>query len=371
MDNLFALIKPMSAACNLSCTYCFYNDVAANRTTAIYKKMSTDTLTTIVNSFIQACDHSVSFMFQGGEPTLIGHEFYKHYNKLVAQTKVLKAQNFIVNSFIQTNGINFTQALLDELKKGNFLVGVSLDGPKFIHDANRIYKNHQGSFDAVMQGINQLQNMKIDFNILSVVTLSSLAFVKQIVDFFVENKCYYLQFIAAIDPFDKSRNFITDEAFAQFNLELFDIWFNYYTQGLMLSIRFIDDLFSNLITGRSNSCDLSGTCTNQNVIESNGDIYPCDFYVLDKYKLGNIHQGIFNLDHKILTEFTQKPKLNQACHTCSLFKVCKGGCRRTKLEDRSSFLCKSFTLLFNQRKAQIDYILQHSFNTTLQQCLAN
>lgn len=369
MDNLFALIKPMSAACNLKCNYCFYNDVAANRTTPIYKKMSKETLATIVNSLVAACNNQVSFMFQGGEPTLIGHEFYHYYNELIAQAKATKTQNFVVNSSIQTNGLNFTFELLRELKKGNFLVGVSLDGPEFIHNANRVYKNNQGSFKDVMQGIAQLQKANIDFNILSVVTSSSLAFVEQIINFFIEHKFYYLQFIAAIDPFDKSKNFITDDGFAQFNLKLFDIWFKHYNQGLILSIRFIDDLFSNLITGHSTSCDLSGTCSNQNVIESNGDIFPCDFFVLDKYKLGNVSQGIFNLDHKILNSFTQQAILNVECYSCKLFKLCKGGCKRTRLDNNKSFLCKSFKLLFEKRRHQIDYILQQSFNTTLKHCL--
>lgn len=369
MDNLFALIKPVSSSCDLDCKYCFYKDVAKNRKIANYHRMNKETLKNIVREFIQKADKSVTFMFQGGEPTLIGSDFYAYYNQCVLEELKNKGKDFAVHSALQTNGMHITESLAKALSDGHFLVGVSLDGPEYIHNINRLNKKAEGTFSGVMAGIEVLKKYNIDINILSVVTRNSLPFVKSIIDFYVSNNLFYMQFIAAIDSFDKSLSFINDKEFADFTLDMFDVWLDYYQKGTFLSIRFIEDLFANLLTGKCYSCDLSGRCSNQNVIEANGNLYPCDFYVLDEYLLGNTNRGFDNLNTEVLNKFTASEALANECSVCGLFKVCKGGCKRTRLASGHAFLCQSFKNLFAKRAAQIDFVLQNSFKNSLKNLL--
>src|SRR5665647_3839614 len=161
MPPLYVLIKPASGRCNLHCSYCFYSDIMSKRQQRDYGIMKADTLESIVRKALAHAENSCTFAFQGGEPTLAGISFYKN---------LLKFQNMynpgvkIIN-IIQTNGYLIGDEWASFLSKNHFLVGISLDGTKEIHNCNRINKKGGGTFEKVMTSIEKLRFHQVEFNI--------------------------------------------------------------------------------------------------------------------------------------------------------------------------------------------------------------
>lgn len=166
MPPISLLIKPASSNCNLSCNYCFYHDIAENRTIANYGMMDIGLLEKVVQKALEYADHVCTFAFQGGEPTLIGLEFYK---KLIEFEKKYNKKKVQINNAIQTNGLRIDEDWARFLAENRFLVGISLDGPKDIHDANRVDAKEGGSFNRVMNTIGFFDKYKVEYNVLCVV----------------------------------------------------------------------------------------------------------------------------------------------------------------------------------------------------------
>lgn len=358
----FALIKPASSSCNLCCSYCFYKDVAQNRAVYAHKYMHFDTLKDLVTQYTNTATQSSSFMFQGGEPLLVGPTFYQQYNDLVKDitTKKKKQNNsFTINSSIQTSGFLLTEEFAKIFSEGNFLVGISLDGPEDIHDKYRVQKNGQGTFNRVMQACEYLRQYRVDFNILCVVTKDSVNKASYLLDFYRKHNFNNLQFIPAISPFDEHSIYLTSEDYVKFYIDTFLYWFDCLQKGEFIHIRHIEDLFANILFNQCPSCDMQGHCSIQNVVEANGSIYPCDFYVLDEFKLGTIENGVVNLNKDIIDNFLNHNTLNKLCSTCPWFKACRGGCKRTRDKNDLAFLCKSYQELFKNHFDKIEYVIKN------------
>lgn len=360
IKNNFALIKPASSLCNLDCKYCFYKDVASNREVYSHKLMTYETLDNIIESYTNEATDSTTFLFQGGEPLLCGVDFFKHYNQKCQEVLARKRKenpNFQIFSSIQTSAFKLNEEFAQIFKEGDFLVGVSLDGPREYHDLNRLH-GQNGTFDRVMQSIKILKEYEISFNALCVVTNKTYDKAKELIDFFVSQDILNLQFIPAIAPFDKKEIYIDDAQYAKFYVDSLETWYEYFTHGTVISIRHIEDLFTNIMYGSCQSCDMQGHCSNQNVIESDGSIYPCDFYVIDKYKLGTVQNGIVNLNEDVLNSFLSYEAKRDGCSTCNFYRVCKGGCQRNRGQDDRSFLCKSFKSLNQKHLAMIEDVVR-------------
>lgn len=196
MPNLNLLIKPSSSNCNLKCNYCFYDDVTENREVKSHGFMSKETLETIVKSAMEYSDSMVNFAFQGGEPTLVGLDYYKELLNL--QNKY-NYKNLIINNSIQTNGIVIDEKWAKFLGDNKFLVGLSLDGPKDINDSNRIDFKSKGSFNRIEKTINLFNKYKVDYNILTVVTKNVARHVGKVYNYFSKSEFQYLQFIPCLD----------------------------------------------------------------------------------------------------------------------------------------------------------------------------
>ncbi len=357
--NNFALIKPASSLCNLDCKYCFYKDVASNREVYSHKLMTLETLDKIVESYASQAEESSTFLFQGGEPLLSGVSFFKHYVQKCKEVQAEKRKsnpNFKIFSSIQTSAFLVNDEFINIFKKGEFLVGVSLDGPQEYHDAYRVH-GKSGTYARVMQNIEKLQANNIQFNALCVVTNNTFNKAKELIDFFVSKNILNIQFIPAIAPFDESQIFINDVKFATFYKESIEVWYDYFIRGTVISIRHIEDLLTNIMYGSCQSCDLQGHCSNQNVIEADGSIYPCDFYVLDDLKLGTVQDGIVKLNTQALERFLSFKAAKEECSACPLFRVCRGGCQRHRGTDGRSFLCKSFKSLTPKHFSMIENVI--------------
>ncbi|MCL2517393.1 MAG: radical SAM protein [Oscillospiraceae bacterium] len=303
MPALSMLIKPVSSLCNINCKYCFYH------TTKDHGIMDISTLETIVRKAFDTGRDNVTFAFQGGEPTLAGIDFYRRLIELCYSRNA--------GYTIQTNGINIDEEWAEFFQENNFLVGLSLDGTKDLHDKNRC-----GTFNKVVKAASILKKHDVQFNILTVVNNDTARNIAKIYRFYKNQNWKYLQFIPCLG----SDELLTPQNYLYFLKTLFDLWYNDD-----VSIRYFDNLL-NIFAGRNpESCGMTGMCGIQFVIESDGSVYPCDFYVLDEYKIGNINEHSFK---EIFESETAQTFIKQSCihspkcKSCKWYIICRGGCRR-------------------------------------------
>ena len=332
MPPLSLLIKPASSLCNLDCRYCFYHDVAENRATPSHGIMPDEVLETMVRKALAFADGDCTFAFQGGEPTVAGLPFFE---RVVALQRQYNTKKVRVHNAIQTNGIAIDAAWAQFLAKNRFLTGVSLDGPRDIHDANRVDAREMGSFDRVMAAIGHLKAAGADFNILSVVTGWSARHAAKIHRFFRQEGFAYLQFIPCLDPFGEppfSRpHSLTPARYAVFLTTMFDLWKEDALRKTPVSIRWFDNLAGMLLGAPPEACGMSGRCSCQFVVESDGSVYPCDFYVLDEWKIGSIlTDGFIEMrESEPARRFIEQSLPEDAtCTQCEWRSLCRGGCRR-------------------------------------------
>ncbi|MEG0069974.1 MAG: anaerobic sulfatase maturase [Cetobacterium sp.] len=353
MKHINFLIKPSSSLCNISCDYCFYSDVAFNRAHPSFGFMSIETLEKLVKEAFFTAKNSITFSFQGGEPTLMGVEFYKKFHNFV---KKYNTNNIFVNFAIQTNGILLNKEWADLFKEEKYLVGISLDGNKETHNFFRKDKLGNGTFSQTLKNIKLLQKNNIDFNILFVVNKKTVENLKDIYLFFKNSKFKYLQFIPCLDKLDNSTGdySLTEQEYGFFLDELFKLWNNDLKNKKYTSIRFFDNLLAIILNNQVESCDMNGHCSVNTVVESNGNIYPCDFYVLDEFLLGNIHSTPLKdiLTSQKAFDFVKSSlKFDSECKTCNYFNLCKSGCRRHKNFQDGTYknrFCNSFKYFYSK-----------------------
>ncbi len=303
--------------------------------------MSHDTLEFLVSRALAEAKSTCSFAFQGGEPTLAGLNFFE---KLVELQKKHNTKGLTIANSIQTNGLLLDHAYAEFFAKNDFLLGLSLDGSKALHDQNRLDAAGKGTYNRVMKAAKLLDKYKVEYNILFVVTRDLARRAAHVYRFFKENDFRYLQFIPCIDDFNTprgSKDFsLTSERFLTFLKNFFDLWYRDYLSGDYVSIRHFDNWVGILAGLPPESCSMSGVCTAYGVIESNGDVYPCDFYVTDEWKLGNIRNASFKdllESDKAKSFVTDSLPLPEKCKTCPHFYICRNGCRRDR-EDASGTL---------------------------------
>ena len=338
MPPVNLLIKPASSNCNLRCEYCFYHSIAENRQIDSYGIMDTETLEVLVKKALEYSDDICTFAFQGGEPTLAGLEFYK---KLIEFVTKYNNKNVKINYAIQTNGIIIDDKWAEFLAANNFLVGLSLDGPKDIHDSHRVMPNGKGSYSRVIETVSLFNKYNVEYNILFVVTSNVARYINKIYKFFKSQGFKYLQFIPCLDPLGEQpggyKHSLSPERYAFFLKTLFDQYYTDIKKGDTISIRYFDNIIGSAMGYKPEACGMSGICACQFVIESNGGVYPCDFYVIDEWYLGNLNKDSFEdiINSEKAQEFIEVSKyIDPNCSGCRWFHLCRGGCRR----DREPFV---------------------------------
>lgn len=361
MPPLTVMVKPVSSLCNMRCSYCFYEDVAEHWEIKTHEKMQHKTLEALVRRAFAYADEQISFIFQGGEPTLSGAPFYKH---LLSLQRIYNSRSLKVINAIQTNGYLLDDDLLDVLKQGHFLTGVSLDGPQSIHDAYRINQNGEGTYDQVQETIRKLRQRGIDYNILCVV---NQAIAMQPIKIFSALKEYgNLQFIPCLDSLDGiGKPFsLQAETYGYFLIETFRLYKEAFYKGKFVSIRTFDNFLAMLNGLPPDNCAMNGHCMTNFLIEADGSVYPCDFYVLDKWRMGSILDSSFYKLEKsqVVNRFmAMSDILPGECKSCRWLALCRGGCRR----DREPFvdgrfsknrLCKSYKYFFETCHNELLYL---------------
>ena len=342
MANVNILIKPASGMCNLRCKYCFYYSIAGNREVESYGIMTKETLETIVKKGIEYSDTICGFTFQGGEPTLTGIKFYEELIEL--QNKYNK-KNIKIHNAIQTNGTLIDEEWAKFFKKNNFLVGLSLDGYNDVHNLNRIGLNGKDTFNDVMKTVRLFNKYKVEYNILYVVTSNTARHAHKIYDFFRANRFKYIQFIPCLDPIGEeqgNQNYsLKSKDMENFLKITFDRWYEDFINDEYISIRYFDNLVSMIMGERPESCSMVGQCSCNLVIEADGGVYPCDFYVLDKWRLGNINDKEIEeiRNSQKASEFVKNSiQIPMECTLCKWQYLCRGGRRREREDYKNNKL---------------------------------
>ena len=329
------LIKPASGSCNLRCRYCFYADEMNLRSEPTRGFMSEETLEILVEKTLRQVSQTATFAFQGGEPTLAGLDFYRH---LIDLEKKYNTKNAAVYNSIQTNGIVLDEEWAQFLHDNHFLVGLSLDGYEELHDENRKFPGGSGSFSRVMEAAGLLKRYQVDFNILTVVTAKSARRIRRIYRFFQEQGFAWQQYIPCIDPFEEDKGALsyslTTDRYGKFLKDLFDDWYADWKAGRPVYNRTFENWIGILVGQRPEACSMNGVCSEQWVVEADGTVYPCDFYVLDEWKLGNIREHSFeemNQKREELQFVALSRHVPEECRSCRWFPLCRNGCRRDRL----------------------------------------
>lgn len=354
--HITLMIKPSSAACNLDCDYCFYHETADHREVGQRPFMTDLVMTTTITKALAEAN-ACSFVFQGGEPSLIGLPFYERFVETVNR---LNTEGASIHYAFQTNGTHIDEAWAKFFKKNNFLVGVSFDGSPRLHDMHRFDAQGKKSSRKVLEGIALLREHGAEFNVLSVVTNELAQNVDLLWTYMTGHGYRYLQFIPCMESLEGTQEnpFLSPENYAQFLKRLFDLWFEAWEKGNPVSIRFFDNLVGMLAGYPPESCDMAGICSIQYVVESDGSIYPCDFFCDDASYLGNLlTDGFADLDavRSELRFIEDSPNSQEACTSCPWKVLCRGGCKRYRSEDGYRF-CPSMLEFYPYAIARLEHV---------------
>ncbi len=325
------LIKPASADCNLRCEYCFYLGKALLYPDKPRHRMSAPVLERLVSSYLATEQPVYSFAWQGGEPALMGLEFYRRVVRL--QQKHGRGGAVVAN-VLQTNAVAIDDPLALHLSRYRFLVGVSLDGPRDLHDAGRRTSSGQGTHERVLRGIEILKRNGVEFNILTAVQSVHRGRGSDVYRYLVDSGFCYHQYVPIVE-FDRAGRpmpyTIRPEDWGEFLCQVFDQWIHGDTSRV--SVRQFDAILARMVDGVAAVCTMGTDCRQYYMVEHNGDIYPCDFYAEPGLRLGNILEtGWAELQASVVRqEFgAAKSRLDAACTSCPFLDLCAGDCPRNR-----------------------------------------
>jgi uncharacterized protein len=353
----------------MACSYCFYLEKEKLFTHSKIHRMSEDVLEEMIRQFMSQSGTQVSFGWQGGEPTLMGLPFFRKAVEL--QQKY--GHNKEVGNGLQTNGLLIDKYWIRFLKEFNFLVGLSIDGPEHIHDHYRLLGNGSGSWSKVLDRGKLMFDAGVAVNAITVVSDYSVQFPEEIYTFNKETGFNYMQFIPCVetDPENSTRatSFsVSGENYGKFLCKIFDLWHDDFEENRpTASVRFFDSLFYSYVGMEPPECTLLKECGVYVVVEHNGDVYSCDFFVEPDWKLGNIMEKrlIDMLNSRRQREFGKlKASLPESCKKCSWVTYCRGGCTKDRIRDARdnglNHFCQAYKMFFEHADSRFK-LLAHGW----------
>ena len=310
--------------------------------------MTAETLENTVLQILSQAEVSAGFAFQGGEPTLAGLDFYKEL--LEIERKHNKNGVRIYNS-IQTNGLEIDDEWAGFLSENRFLTGVSLDGTREIHNKYRRDKSGAPTWDRALSAADKLRAHGAEYSVLCVVT-PECAKNPELV-YKTLKKHVYMQFIPCLELSDEKKRSFSPGAlkYAEFLDRIFDMYYTDRKNGVNVSVRLFDN-YAGMIAGRPpESCGITGKCVCSGVVESDGDVYPCDFYCTDEYLLGNVNDadlnGFLTSDRARSFVYGSYTACDE-CSVCAYGAFCGGGCRRERDEYGKYRYCDTVKRFFGR-----------------------
>ena len=373
------LAKPSGATCNIDCTYCFFLSKEA-----LYpnekSRMSEATLETYIRQLLESHrTQEVTVAWQGGEPTLMKLDFFKHAVELV---ETYRRPEQIVQHTFQTNGLLLDDDWCAFFKEHHFLVGLSVDGPRELHDTYRVDRRGQGTFDLVMQGWRALQRHSVDFNILCTVNAANQHHGRTVYSFFRDELgAKWVQFIPIVERataetleianqgwsdqpgqkrllYTQTGNLVTErtvgaEQYGRFLVDVFEEWVRHDVGQVFVQLF---DVTLEAFFGRHLLCLHAPTCGYGPALEHNGDLYSCDHFVEPRFKLGNIHQThmlelVASPGQRKFGD-NKRDTLTTQCQECKVRHLCNGGCPKDRFalsrdgQPGQNYLCPGLELFF-------------------------
>ena len=274
---------------------------------------------------------SVTFAFQGGEPTLAGLDYYKYFT----QTAGRWDRRIHVEYAIQTNGLLLDEAWCAFLAEEKFLVGLSLDLLREQHDVNRVDWQGRGTYRRVLETRTLLERRCVAYNVLCTLTKGVARHPRLVWREIEKLDLQYVQFTPWLGTLGQGREpwVLTPERVAAFYISLFQLWSEAYWAGRYRSVKLFDDILNLLVRGIPTACGIDGQCRAQMVVEADGSVFPCDFYCLDQWRTGNLlEQSLEEICRSpVAAAFQARPQdLSALCGSCRFFPMCGGGCGRLR-----------------------------------------
>jgi len=375
-QGMHIVAKPIGPSCNLNCTYCFYLEKKALFPRGETYRMSDEVLAAYIKKYIHSQPTpEVEFVWQGGEPTLLGLDFFK---RVVDLQKPFAHRKTIKNS-LQTNGTLLTDRWCEFLKRHHFMVGISLDGPKEIHDRYRRDRAGAGSFDKVMKGLEFLQKHDVEVNVMACVARETAYKPLKVYHFFKEAGVEFIQFFpiieriadskakasglrlagpAALDQYEPNSRVtewsVEPGKYGDFLITIYDEWIrNDVGKTFVMNFEWAMNAW---IGNPSPVCIFARQCGRSLVLEHNGDIYSCDHSVYPEYKLGNIlEDNPLEMVEKSIDQgfgVSKETSLPQLCRKCKVLNACRGGCPKHRFaktynnEPGLHYLCDGYRKFF-------------------------
>ena len=355
------MAKPTGAQCNLKCDYCFFLNKGLLYLDSDFR-MSDETMETYIRQAIEG-HHvpEVTIAWQGGEPTLMGLDFFRR--TMEVEKKYIRPGMRIENT-LQTNGVLIDEEWCGFFHENNFLIGLSLDGPRQLHDTYRHDKGGKSVFDKVVRAARLMQKHDVEFNILCTVNAKNSQHPLEVYRFFRDDlEARYIQFIPIVERDNETGNQegtqVTDRTvdpaqYGRFLIEIFDEWVR-RDVGFMF-VQFFDGVLASYVRGHSTLCILTPTCGEGVALEHNGDLYSCDHFVEPRYLLGNIGQTPLP---KLVASKRQRSfgrakseTLPNYCRKCEFLFTCHGECPKNRVlttpdrEPGLNWLCTGLKAFF-------------------------
>ncbi|HIE9814368.1 TPA: anaerobic sulfatase maturase [Klebsiella pneumoniae] len=372
IKNFQLMAKPSGPVCNIDCTYCFYlekQNLYPERRN--HWKMGRTTLENYIRKTIDSQQTNiVDFVWQGGEPTLLGIDFYREVVRLQQEYCGGKQIN---NSF-QTNGTNLNDDWASFFKQHNFLVGLSIDGDRISNDAHRLTRAGHSTFDTVMRGLEALRRHRVEFNTLTVVNAENVQRPLETYKFLKRIGSRYMQFIPLVErkaaipdsngltliqpdfsgQCDVTEWSVPARAYGRFLNTIFDYWL-LNDLGSVFVMNF-EQTMAKMI-GQTSSCVINETCGANLIVEANGDVYSCDHFVYPENLLGNINTDdpveLVNSRENQRFGRNKLDNLSRECLNCTVRPVCNGGCPKHRFAISSdgrpnkNYFCDGYALHLN------------------------
>jgi uncharacterized protein len=370
------MTKPIGPICNLDCKYCFYLEKEKLYPDERKWRMPDDVLEQYISQYIASQpQEQISFAWQGGEPTLLGVEFFRK----VCELQRKYADGKTITNALQTNGTLLDDEWCAFLAEHKFLIGLSIDGPRELHDRYRVDKHQKPTFDDVMRGLELLKNHKAEFNTLTVVNRANSQRPLEVYRFLKEIGSGFIQFIPLVERQAQTRLTVLGMDFAEppvpgeierppvtgwsveakqygeFLVRIFDEWVRNDVGRIFVQL--FDVALGNWMGAGSSLCVFAEKCGAAMAMEHNGDLYACDHYVYPRYRLGNIlNQSLGQMVNSPEQQKFGDDKLDtlpQYCRKCEVRFACNGECPKHRFmqtpdgEDGLNYLCPAYKRFFN------------------------
>lgn len=359
------MVKPVGARCNMRCRYCYYIGKGDMSAADI---MSDKTLEKLIKQSVKAAPgNTLSIVWHGGEPTLAGLRFFR---KVVELQRRYSPPGFSFINNLQTNGLLLDNEWLSFVAENHFDLGVSIDGSKCVHDANRLNASGAGTFSRVSEVITRALRMGIHADLLCTVNSETVKHPSEVFKTLCSFNAGWMQFIPVVAPPGTAMpEAITGEEYGDFLKAVFDLWIS--SELGKNDVQLFSELAYSVNGGESKVCYLKPECGDVPVIEADGSVYMCDHFVDRQHIIGNINNEPLGslVDSKELFDFgSLKSNVTGECRRCAYIRYCRGGCLKDRYgestdgESGHSVLCSAYKRFYLYAVPLIESLIRMSKN---------